>query len=186
MVAGEALGLTPRMADAQPLCTYYQKVGFALVGLLAFVDPGTDTPEAKAKQHKIDFASQWITSGSLLLSMVLSWVVFNDVALEGNAYTVQLMRWIQSGDLELNWAFKVDTLTAVMLVVVTTVSAMVHVYSIGYMHHDPDVPIVRFSQQKLEILHVPVERIDVPVIADVVTEVLVRRWIDRHKAAPSI
>ncbi len=115
-------------------------VGFALVGLLAFVDPGTDTPEAKAKKHKIDFASQWITSGSLLLSMVLSWVVFNDVALEGNAYTVQLMTWIQSGDLELNWAFKVDTLTAVMLVVVTTVSAMVHVYSIGYMHHDPDVP----------------------------------------------
>ncbi len=107
-----------------------------LVGALAFADPGED----KARKHRIDFVSQWITSGALLVSAGLSWMVFKDVALDGNAFTVTIMTWIQSGDLDISWAFKVDTLTAVMLVVVTTVSSMVHVYSIGYMHHDPDVP----------------------------------------------
>ncbi len=46
------------------------------------------------------------------------------------------MRWIQSGGFDTEWAFRVDTLTAVMFVVVNTVSCLVHIYSIGYMHHD--------------------------------------------------
>ena len=50
------------------------------------------------------------------------------------------MRWIQSGSFDVEWAFRVDTLTAVMFVVVNTVSMLVHVYSIGYMHHDPHRP----------------------------------------------
>ena len=75
-----------------------------------------------------------------LVTMVLSWMTFQQVGLGGDSYTVTILHWIQSGDLDLNWALKVDTLTAVMLVVVCTISAMVHVYSIGYMHHDPDVP----------------------------------------------
>ena len=90
-----------------------------LAGLLAFVDPGDD----KHKKHRIDFIAQWLTSGLLLVCMVLSWLVFADVGLNGNAYTVEVMTWIQSGDLDLNWALKVDTLTAVMLVVVCTISA---------------------------------------------------------------
>jgi len=105
-------------------------------GILAFVDCGDD----KHKKHKIDTYAQWITSGFMLVAMVLSWVVFYQVGLQGDSYTVTVLHWIQSGDLNLNWALKVDTLTAVMLVVVCTVSAMVHVYSHGYMHHDPDIP----------------------------------------------
>ena len=107
-----------------------------LAGLLAFVGTGKD----KHYKHKIDTYAQWLTSGALLVAMVMSWMTFADVGLGGNAYTVQVLSWVQSGDLNFNWAFKVDTLTAVMLVVVCTISAMVHVYAIGYMHHDPDVP----------------------------------------------
>jgi NADH-quinone oxidoreductase subunit L len=50
------------------------------------------------------------------------------------------MRWIDSGDFKVDWALRIDTLTAVMLVVVNTVSALVHLYSIGYMHEDPHQP----------------------------------------------
>jgi len=105
-------------------------------GILAFVDSGED----KHQKHKIDTYAQWITAGFMLVAMVLSWLTFQQVGLGGDSYTVTILHWIQSGDLDLNWALKVDTLTAVMLVVVCTISAMVHVYSIGYMHHDPDVP----------------------------------------------
>jgi NADH-quinone oxidoreductase subunit L len=81
--------------------------------------------------------SELITTGLLLIAAALSWVVFKQVALDGDTPgTVKVLRWITSGDLEANWALRIDTLTAVMLVVVTTVSALVHVYSIGYMHED--------------------------------------------------
>ena len=111
-------------------------LGSMLAGILAFVPTGED----KHFKHRIDTYAQWITSGILLSCMLMSWATFADVGLGGNAYTVKVLTWIQSGGLDLNWALKVDTLTAVMLVVVCTVSAMVHVYAIGYMHHDPDVP----------------------------------------------
>ncbi len=82
-------------------------------------------------------ASQIITSGFLVLSAILSWVAFVSVALQGNAETVQVLTWIDSGSFEADWRLRVDTLTAVMLVVVTSVSSLVHIYSIGYMSHDP-------------------------------------------------
>ncbi len=106
-----------------------------IAGVLVFAYP--DSPEAKAR---VDKAAQWITCGALLLSAVLSVFVFIDVAIRGNATTVDLFTWITSGALEISWALRVDTLTAVMLLVVTGVSSMVHVYSIGYMHHDPSIP----------------------------------------------
>ncbi len=53
---------------------------------------------------------------------------------------VPVLRWIQSGGIDVEWAFRVDTLTAVMFVVVNSVSCLVHLYSIGYMHHDPHRP----------------------------------------------
>jgi NADH-quinone oxidoreductase subunit L len=92
--------------------------------------------------------SEFITTGLLLIAAVLSWVVFIPVAFgdglvgavgDGHAAVlkVEVMRWIQVGDMDLRWILRVDTLTAVMLVVVNTVSALVHVYSIGYMHEDP-------------------------------------------------
>lgn len=111
-------------------------LGAIIAGILAFARHGKD----EAASHRIDQLSQWVTCGALLLSMVAAIVVFNDVALNGNARTVELFTWISSGAFEVSWALKVDTLTAVMMIVVTVVSAMVHVYSIGYMHHDRHVP----------------------------------------------
>ncbi|MEQ8298648.1 MAG: NADH-quinone oxidoreductase subunit L [Nitratireductor sp.] len=86
-------------------------------------------------------ASEYITSGFLVIAAVLSWVAFFTVGFgDGEAFTVPVMRFIQSGTLDVAWSFRIDTLTVVMLVVVNTVSALVHIYSIGYMHHDPHRP----------------------------------------------
>ncbi|MEM5500695.1 NADH-quinone oxidoreductase subunit L [Ahrensia kielensis] len=87
-------------------------------------------------------ASEYVTSGFMVIAAVLSWIAFLTVAMahEDHSTTVQVMRWIQVGSLDVNWAFRIDTLTAVMLVVVNTVSTLVHIYSIGYMHHDPHRP----------------------------------------------
>ncbi|WP_011580373.1 MULTISPECIES: NADH-quinone oxidoreductase subunit L [Chelativorans] len=85
--------------------------------------------------------SEYITSGLLVVSAFLSWIAFFQVGLgDGEAITIPLLRFISSGALDVDWALRIDTLTAVMLVVVNTVSALVHIYSIGYMHHDPDRP----------------------------------------------
>ena len=72
--------------------------------------------------------------------MILSWIAFVQVGFGHHDARVQLFPWIISGDLNIDWALRVDTLTAVMLVVVTTVSALVHLYSIGYMRDDPYRP----------------------------------------------
>jgi len=83
-----------------------------------------------------DRPSEIITTSLLFLAAVLSWIVFVQVAFGHETHTVQLLRWITSGELDVSWKLKIDTLTAVMLVVVTTVSSLVHLYSIGYMHED--------------------------------------------------
>ncbi len=86
-------------------------------------------------------ASEYITSGFLVIAAVLSWVAFLSVGFgHVELFTVPVLRWIQSGGLDVSWALRIDTLTVVMLVVVNTVSALVHIYSIGYMHHDPNRP----------------------------------------------
>ncbi len=86
-------------------------------------------------------ASEFITSGLLVISAVLSWVAFISFGLgDSKPFTVPLMRWVNSGNLNVDWALYIDTLTVVMLVVVNTVSALVHIYSIGYMHSDPHRP----------------------------------------------
>ncbi len=81
--------------------------------------------------------SMYLTSGFLVASAILSWVALFQVGFGHETTKVQVFQWISSGALEINWAFRIDTLTAVMLVVVNTVSSLVHIYSIGYMSHDP-------------------------------------------------
>ena len=84
--------------------------------------------------------AQFVTCGALLLSAVFSLFILNDVALQHEPKNIQLFNWIVSGNFSIDWELRFDTLTAVMLVVVTFVSCAVHFYSIGYMHHDPSVP----------------------------------------------
>jgi NADH-quinone oxidoreductase subunit L len=84
-------------------------------------------------------AAELITTSLLFVSMILSWIAFVSVGF-GQDERVALVPWIVSGDLRIDWALRIDTLTAVMLVVVTSISAFVHLYSIGYMHEDPYRP----------------------------------------------
>jgi NADH-quinone oxidoreductase subunit L len=82
-----------------------------------------------------------VTTAGLFISCALSWPIFI-AFLGGNAeaHVVPVLQWVQSGSLTFDWALRVDALTAVMLVVITTVSALVHLYSWGYMDEDPDQP----------------------------------------------
>jgi NADH-quinone oxidoreductase subunit L len=88
----------------------------------------------------IQFA-EYVTTGFLFLACLLSWVAFSKIALGGaEPVRITLGNWVTSGTMSFDWALRIDALTAVMLVVVTTVSALVHLYSMGYMHEDPARP----------------------------------------------
>jgi len=84
--------------------------------------------------------AELVTTTLLVIACVLSWYAFFDVGFGGHDARVPIFPFIISGDLHAEWALRVDSLTAVMLVVVTTVSSLVHLYSIGYMAEDPYRP----------------------------------------------
>jgi len=79
-------------------------------------------------------AACWIATGGLFLSALLSWIVF--LTFDGTTETIQILRFIESGSLSTDWSIRMDRLTAIMLIVITTVSSLVHLYSFGYMAHD--------------------------------------------------
>ena len=144
------------------LIVFLPLVGAILAGLI-----GTALPQAVARSPRIDIDSAhghgngggdgeahghghdhhhppawpgYLTSALLVVTAVLSWVSFLGSLHGGETLKVALFPFIHSGDLIADWSLRVDTLTQVMLVVVTTVSSLVHVYSIGYMSHDPHQP----------------------------------------------
>ena len=80
-------------------------------------------------------AAQWVATGLLFLACLLSWIVF--FSFDGVTEHIPVLRFIESGSLATEWAIRLDRLTAIMLIVVTSVSAFVHLYSFGYMDHDP-------------------------------------------------
>lgn len=82
-------------------------------------------------------ACEIVTTSLLFVAAFLSWIAFYQVAIEGNDVRIALVGFMHSGSFETYWSIRVDTLTAVMLVVVNTVSSVVHLYSVGYMDHDP-------------------------------------------------
>jgi len=79
-------------------------------------------------------AAQVIATALLFLACLLSWIVF--LSFDGTLQQIPLFRWIESGSLSTDWAIRLDRLTAIMLIVITTVSSLVHLYSFGYMAHD--------------------------------------------------
>ena len=80
-------------------------------------------------------AGQWIATGLLFLSCLLSWIVF--LSFDGVTEHIPVLRFIESGSLATEWSIRLDRLTAIMLIVITSVSSLVHLYSFGYMAHDP-------------------------------------------------
>ncbi len=87
-----------------------------------------------------DRNSEIVTSLLVSISAILSTIVLYDVIVNQYQDNIIIATWINSGSLDVNWSMKIDSLSAVMLVVVTLVSALVHIYSIGYMSHDPHKP----------------------------------------------
>lgn len=82
-----------------------------------------------------------VTTGALFVACLLSWPIFlGFMTGSAEATVVPVLKWVQSGTMTFDWALRVDTLTAVMLVVITSVSALVHLYSWGYMSEEPDQP----------------------------------------------
>jgi NADH-quinone oxidoreductase subunit L len=98
-------------------------------------EPETHQPPAGGSRF-----AEIVTTVFLFASMLLSWFAFVDVGFFHHDSRVALFPWIVSGDLKVDWALRIDTLTAVMLVVVGTISAFVHLYSVGYMEEDPHRP----------------------------------------------
>src|SRR5450755_1008275 len=84
--------------------------------------------------------AELITTTLLMISMILSWIAFVQVGFGHYDERVPVFTWFLSGDLKVEWSLRIDTLTAVMLVVVNTISGFVHLYSIGYMEEDPYRP----------------------------------------------
>jgi NADH-quinone oxidoreductase subunit L len=87
-----------------------------------------------------DRGAQLVTCGALLLAAALGILVFREILLAGGPRVITLASWIVAGGVDVNWAIRLDTLSGVLIVVVTVVSSMVHVYSIGYMAEDPSIP----------------------------------------------
>ncbi|MDC0033895.1 NADH-quinone oxidoreductase subunit L, partial [Alphaproteobacteria bacterium] len=108
------------------LCIFLPLIGAVIAGLLGLW--------IKARGAMI------ATCGALMISAMISPFILYDVGLNGHSQTIQIFTWISSGAFEVDWALRFDTLTAVMVVVVTVVSCAVHFYSIGYMSHDPSIP----------------------------------------------
>ena len=95
--------------------------------------------------------SQIIPTASVVLSAILSvFVFFTDMGL--TAEKVMLFSWIDVAGLKIDWAFRNDALTRMMLPVITVVSSLVHIYSFGYMHDDESKP--RFFAYLLSLIHI--------------------------------
>ena len=97
-------------------------------------EPAADLPAAGSQ------AAELITTTLLVISCLLSWYAFYDVGFAGHEARVPMFTFVSFADLHSEWALRIDSLTAVMLVVVTTISSLVHLYSIGYMAEDPYKP----------------------------------------------
>lgn len=84
--------------------------------------------------------SQIATCTFMLFSVMGALSIFNEVALGGVTIDIPLMKWIEVGDFRAQWGLRFDTLSAIMVMIVTLISFLVHIYSIGYMRHDPCIP----------------------------------------------
>ena len=106
----------------------------------AVLDASHGQPDMPQPQAAGSRAAELVTTVFLFASMVLSWFAFADVGFGHHDSHGAMFSWMTSGDLKVDWALRIDTLTVVMLVVVTTISSFVHLYSIGYMADDPFQP----------------------------------------------
>ena len=108
-----------------------------------------------------DRNSEIVTSSLVSISAILSIYVLYQVIFNQYEDNIVIATWINSGSLDVNWSMLIDPVSAVMLVVVTLISSLVHIYSIGYMSHDPHKPrfmaylsLFTFSMLMLSLIHI--------------------------------
>ncbi len=106
-----------------------------LAGLCSFLKHKASLEQA----GQYDKVAQYVTAGGMVVSALIACKMLIDIAFGGNELVQLTIPWIQSGILDVNWALRFDTLSVVMIAVVTIVSAMVHIYSIGYMSEDKSI-----------------------------------------------
>ena len=111
--------------------------------------------------RKLDGAAVTVSIAGVCLSFILSCFAFGTIALGGEQATIDVARWIGSGSFQAHWTLRFDTLTAVMLIVVTGVSSCVHIYSVGYMHNDKSIArfmaylsFFTFAMLMLSLIHI--------------------------------
>src|SRR5215471_1183495 len=109
-------------------------------GAHAVLDASHSEPQPLEPPAAGSRPAELVTTVFLFAAMLLSWLAFADVGFGHHDSRVTLFPWIIAGELKVDWGLRIDTLTAVMLVVVTTISSFVHLYSIGYMEEDPYRP----------------------------------------------
>ncbi len=124
----------PPVAEDHPRAAPSPQAAHAVIDASHQEEPEVAPPAAGSQ------AAELITTTLLVISCLLSWYAFYDVGFAGHDTCVSLFTFITFGDLKSDWALRIDSLTAVMLVVVTTISSLVHLYSIGYMADDPYKP----------------------------------------------
>lgn len=115
------------------LTVFLPLFGFLFSGIFSRIG------EKKFSSNVVDRFAQYFSTGLLIASAVCAALVFADVYQNKTNQNIALISWISSGDFSANWSLKLDSLTAIMLVVVTFVSSLVHIYSIGYMHEDKSI-----------------------------------------------
>ena len=123
-----------------PVDESHPRGALAPYGAHAVLDTSRAEPQALEPPAAGSRSAELVTTVFLFAAMLLSWLAFADVGFGHHDSRVTLFPWIISGELKVDWGLRIDTLTAVMLVVVTTISAFVHLYSIGYMEEDPHRP----------------------------------------------
>ena len=123
-----------------PVDESHARAAPAAHGVHAVLDASHSEPQALEPPAAGSRSAELVTTVFLFAAMLLSWLAFADVGFGHHDSRVTLFPWIISGELKVDWALRIDTLTAVMFVVVTTISAFVHLYSIGYMEEDPHRP----------------------------------------------
>ena len=131
-------GASRRFPGAEPSDDHHAHAGHGHAQQAAHHDDhghGPAEPPAEGSR-----AAEVITTSFLFITMVLSWIALARVGFGGHDERITLFTWIVSSEFKVDWALRIDTLTAVMLVVVTTVSSLVHLYSVGYMAEDPYRP----------------------------------------------
>ena len=117
------------------LAVFLPLLGALIAGSLVFVN--SDDAE---RQAKIDRASTYVTCGAMLLAAVAAAFAFFAIVIGKDTAPIELFTWIDSGSLEFSWELRADTLGSIMVLMVTVVSSMIHIYSIGYMSHDHSIP----------------------------------------------